>query len=572
MIRRALQDNAAPSAESADNLPAVAVGKAPLALVVEIAGKMVAVVTTFTTHTTRLPTRKRLTGKSSLRLASETLAHLRATVLPHADQVAESLGVPPLGLELSVTKPAATRVHELDAVVSGTSLDVSAWLAVLSLYLALPLSQDTVCTGAIEPTGDDLHPVQGLIEKLAAVRAMPSIRRFVCPPMDEDQSIGQLAPLLRQRTAEALQEAARDIELVTARSLADVLRTCATEDGMVTAALCCGYFDQRLGDGIPPSAHDSVIRILTERLEERFWECLKANLHAGRTSAARALLRHRADYQIRVGRYPPQLGVDLANLVRSLPPTIRRRQAFFPLIPARLCFQLGQLAEAAQERDAITLTITASGRLPLVDSHRPARRKARPSRDAVERHLQAVISAIGADTLAREIGLPIDEVRLSYPVPSVIIEDRELFQDACTSFFVALTERLDVTTPTEFQTDDANTLLAEAFAQEGGIDAAWEEARFALRGGMRFILDRISDTYKHKLQAARVKRVLEQQLNQLDWTDRRALMACLLDRLGGHLPSELRGMDPARLVKHCDQVAWAYVSAMDRTVAMFRRY
>jgi prepilin signal peptidase PulO-like enzyme (type II secretory pathway) len=103
MIGRAPQDGTAGPAEPAGSFPAVAVSKVPLALVVEIAGKMVAVVTTLTAHTTRIPTRKRLTGKGSVRLASETLAHLRATVLPHANQVAESLGVPPLGLELSVT-------------------------------------------------------------------------------------------------------------------------------------------------------------------------------------------------------------------------------------------------------------------------------------------------------------------------------------------------------------------------------------------------------------------------------------------------------------------------------------
>jgi len=366
--------------------------------------------------------------------------------------------------------------------------------------------------------------------------------------------------------------AARDIELITARNLADVLRACATDDAMIQAALRCGYFDRRLETGIGPSPHDGVIRVLSEQLDERFWDRLRAHVLAARADAARDLLHERTDFQVRTGRYPPGFGIKLANLLRSVPAATRQRRAFFPLIPHTLCFRLAQLADEAQASDATMLVIAASGMLPVADGRKRSRKPARLCRDGVETHFEALMTAISAETLAREIGMPIEEARISFSPPSLVIEDNDLFTSTCTSFFLALTERLAITPPAPVQADSANELLAQAFSQEGGIDAAWEEARFAVRGGMRFVLDRMTDTYKQKLQVARVKRVLEQQLNQLQWTERRALMQRLLSSLGSFLPSDLRGMDPARLVRECDRIAWAYVIALDRAAAMFRRY
>ena len=120
------------------------------------------------------------------------------------------------------------------------------------------------------------------------------------------------------------------------------------------------------------------------------------------------------------------------------------------------------------------------------------------------------------------------------------------------------------------QPDEALALLERACSDMGGLPGARAEAKFAVEGGMRTLLDRITEQYKSELRFKRVNRVLKEALDPLDWDGQVGFVRALLDRLRPHLPATLRNTDPARLVRRREELVRAYVQGMDRVHGLIR--
>jgi len=113
-------------------------------------------------------------------------------------------------------------------------------------------------------------------------------------------------------------------------------------------------------------------------------------------------------------------------------------------------------------------------------------------------------------------------------------------------------------------------LLENAYGDAGGLAAARSEAKFALKGGMRRILDLMTERFKQEQRYKRVHRVLTEALDPLDWDRQLAFMSALLARLRPHLPNELCSADPARYVRRRDEIVRVYVDALDRIQDLMR--
>ena len=126
------------------------------------------------------------------------------------------------------------------------------------------------------------------------------------------------------------------------------------------------------------------------------------------------------------------------------------------------------------------------------------------------------------------------------------------------------TESVPQSINNEIVAAEALALLERAFRDKGGVDGAQAEARHGINGGMRFILDVMTEQYKAEQQTKRVSRVFKAALDPLDWNARVQFMATFLERLGPHLPPEILAQPPARFARHYEPILKTYVQSLDR--------
>ena len=536
-----------------------AIGKAKSVLVSRETGS--GVVATVVARLLRPGARRRLTVSGPVTVAPETKAHLQTIVVPMIHHIVEELDQPVRGYRLTILSPAALAATDLDIAVTGFSLDVASALAMLSASLRLPIRQDLVSTGHIASSGGDIRPIGSLPEKLRAATSTAGLTAFAFATYDDDGSLATMTPHLNAEIASAIAEARKTLRLHTVSDIAALIEHATHEEARVRAALTSGYFDHT------PPASTGAAATLTDKMDDRFWRCLEARFAQGRPPDARRLLELRLRHSIRLGAYPDRFGGRLRSLVGSIPPVIRRRRHFFPLADAHFCFELGRLAKPHDKDDATDLLCATLGRLPCshdsTESGEPV--------TGTETGVDAILSSVSAESIARDVAIPIDEARASFHLSTVVVEDHELFTETITAFHLAMLRHAE-SPHSEPQPDEAMALLDRAFANHGGVAAARSECRHATQGGMRLVLDTMADQFKREQRYKRIRRVLKDALDPLDWQARVRFIQALMDRMRPLLPPELADAAPERFARRYEDLIRTYVSAFDEVRMVMRTF
>jgi len=549
------------------------IGRARTVLVFGQGDDAKAVVSTVVARVPRRAGRKRLIFSGRAIFASQVIQHLTEDVLPSIDAIVQRL-VPkwkPQSLGVSVINLGAASAADLGLSISGYSADSAVFLACLSAVLRLPLRQDTVTTGHVACADGDIRPVSSLPAKLAAATGDPTIHRFVCPSLDADTSLKTLSPVQRERAADAMTAAQGELRIAQIADVEQLIRATADDDAIALASLRADFFDTDTIFDQNGSPVERAAALMGTGNDERFWRALETRLFAGDTREARDLLLARARHEIRQKRYPPDFGRKLVALVRSLPPTTRRDKGLFPLLPVEQCLKVARFATDEDHGDIQYLLDGASGRVagpPREELSIP-----KPAPSTMKETVSAVLAEISTETLAKKIGQPIDSARATYVMDGVIIEDYEVFRDAIAAFYLALLRHTgSVRASGQEQTirSESLALLEQAFADKGGANAAWAEARDGIHGGMRFVLDVMTEQFKTEMQVNHVRRVVKEAVDPLDWAGRAAFMEAFLERLGPHLPPEIRDEPPERFARHYETILVTYVQSLDRVKQLLR--
>jgi len=552
------------------------IGRAKSALTFGRGEDVRAVVTAVVARATDDTSGKRLRFAGPVRFSSATAKHIRQVVLALADRILCGLQAPRRKVEVSVVNLGGASAANLPVTVSGFSADVPVLLALLSAALAMPVPQDLVATGHVASPVGDITLVKNIAAKVAAAAADPATRRFLCPAADRDPSTTTLSPAETRQAVDALAKAKSEIQILPVGNVADLIQTVFSQEDIVRASLSNGFFAAHDGANEASDPVDTAVRFLTGHNEQRFRDVLEQSLIAGSSQAATELLVARAQYQISQQAYPPGLGTRLRQLLRSLPPATRRLKITYPLVPIRCVIEMTQFAGEPDHDDVVLLFEAASGRGierrdPFWVDEKPTDTGTLQSGDAA---LETVVSEISTDTLTRTIGQPIDKARAVYSLDCITAGSSGEFHDGISAFYLhLLCHTREVLAPTDMPAVAANAhaLLERAFAGHGGTNAAQADARSGTNGGMRVVLDKLTERFRTEEYAKHVSLVLKEALDPLEWTAKVAFMAALLERLGPHLPPDIRAQPPDRLAGECELVVRAYVESMDQVGELLRR-
>ena len=118
-----------------------------------------------------------------------------------------------------------------------------------------------------------------------------------------------------------------------------------------------------------------------------------------------------------------------------------------------------------------------------------------------------------------KVAKPINQARATY-VMDTVEASHEDFNEIVASFYLHLLRHTrSIIDPVDMAAVGAEglALLERTYAKEGGYKGALAEAKHATNGGVRFILDSLTQKFFHEQQEKYIDHVLRTAMDPLDW-------------------------------------------------------
>lgn len=190
--------------------------------------------------------------------------------------------------------------------------------------------------------------------------------------------------------------------------------------------------------------------------------------------------------------------------------------------------------------------------------------------------INSLLRELDEGTIAREVGLPHDEARMRYTLYSNTVRDYEEFDriigDYYAYHFSACVARGGRLSRAE-ALGCAKELIEQSLRHRNGgtLQTAFHMAKTGVDGGLRAILDMISEELKAKSAERYLREVIERHANPDAWETRVEIVRELIARCGPYLDSSIRRDQPERYANNYSDLVRAYIAALQRTGSVFRR-
>ena len=506
--------------------------------------------------------------------STNTVNHINSIILPAADIFFNALNVPLKSFEISIVNLDVASLMDIGITISGYSADVPIFLAMLSAGLQMAIPENIVSTGHIASIDGDIRMVSSIPAKLSAAAKSKSVRTFICPAIDQDDCLDSLSPQQKSQIAGALAKAKSDLQVIGVQNVKDLLAAAFSDDQIVKASLRHNFYNSSAILLEPYTSLESATDYLLYNNENRFWAALEQDLFSGNSDSANQLLDLFAQHYISRKLYPENFGAKLLRQIRCIPPFILRRQIKFPLLSIRRCTQVSQFAQETDHED-VSLLFLASSRQAVLYSDKDDTGKQLPKAPKdIEETLQSILSEINQEALLRNVARPIDAARATFLPGVATTNSFDEFDGLVTAFYVHLqrhTYRLIEPVDLNTSRSEASALLEKAFFRKGGWDAAMTEAETGVNGGIRFVLDVMTEHFKYVHQEEYLEQALKTALKPLGWEKTVSLTQAILKRLEHNLPQQVVSQ-PEKYAKELKDILKTYVQSQDKLKSKLQSY
>jgi len=311
-----------------------------------------------------------------------------------------------------------------------------------------------------------------------------------------------------------------------------------------------------------------VVSFLTENNQKRFWDILDCHFLSGHCEKGRELLRSFAQFYIRRQKYPSGFGAMLFQLIRSVHLALRKLKIDFPILDQGLCNDLITFAGDADYDDIPLLVDAVHGRNIANTKAINIQPEIQVS-DSEGMVFDAIVSMINEQTLAEKFGI-IDSARACFALSSPEIETHQSFIDILEAYIIHLQRHIGSSFEipnTDASRNKAVELLKKTFYNKGGDKAAFVRARDGTQGGIRSILDMITEQCKAEKQDAYIDRVLKDVIPDMTFDERIKCIQAIMKKIGQFLPEEIRNQPPKRFARNDDTlrtIILTYVKCRDK--------
>jgi len=376
------------------------------------------------------------------------------------------------------------------------------------------------------------------------------------------------------RLTATLTSAAGHLATIAVRDVAKLLEILVPEEAVLSAAQASGYLGCRFKKSGQSGTLAGAGRFLGAKTTQRYFDLLRSKLNIGEAPAATRLLEDWAKLWLQRKRYPRGFGKRLRRILQAVPPSIRLCKLRSPLMSVGSCIRLSQHASRSDHGDVLSLYHSVA--TPVGDPDRSlieSRQSHASSKVATSSTLEIVFAELDKRHLTTLICLPLDAARACFLLESVTAGSHVEVLDVVTSFYIHLlryTNRTAADLGFEQAGPDAYALLDHSFARDGGATGAIAEARIGTRGGLRYVLDQMTEQFKRDRQEDHIRHVLSTAIDPLDWDAKVDFVRRFLERHPDAVPADFSDEPPERFAGQCGLIARAYVEAMGQVQQVLR--
>ena len=511
---------------------------------------------------------KRLRFCGTVKFSGSIRKRIKDTILPIIDRIVDTLDLDGKNFEISAVNLGAASALDVGVTVTGLSADVPIFIAMLSEALQISVSNNFVTTGHIASVEGDISTVKGIPAKVEAAKNDGTIKHFIYGDLENDESLKVLSPNERNRSIDAIMAARDSLHTRAVNGIGQLIRLVFTEENIVMASLREGFFClSMILDQFNNPVQD-VVSFLTENNQKRFWDILDYHFLSGHCEKGRELLRSFAQFYIRRKKYPKGFGARLFQLIRSVPPALRKLKIAFPILDQGLFNDLITFA-GNDDNDDIPLLLDAARGRNIANSNPINIQPEIKVSDSESMVFDTIVSMINEQALAEKFGI-IDSTRACFVLEQPKFETFQEFIDVLETYIIHLQRYIGSSFEipnTDAPRNKAVELLKNTFNNKGGDKAAFVQARNGTQGGIRFILDMITEQCKAEKQDAYIDRVLKDAIPDMTLDERVKCIQAIMKKIGPFLPEEIRNQPMKRFARNDDTlrtIILMYVKCRDK--------
>lgn len=499
--------------------------------------------------------------------SKKTIRHYRKELLPILNDICRNCGICYFDIILSNQNLQAAAINDSHLEIDGFSADVSIFVAMLSAIFGIKTYEDIVFSGAISK--GKILPVASLAVKLETA-ASCGIKKFYCARLNPEDPLAAIdaEELTAADNAVRRHRQHRDIQIKFMDDISDLFEQAFSDSQILIAAINAGAFDKGLVFE-PKRPAERIVQKIFSMDKEEFRKCLSfLTMKEDFTNISLLWYRYLGS-SISAGRYPTGCGQLLYEYMCSIPPHIKSSGRIKnPFISLGIFARLSQLAGKDNYDDLGLFFDSNRGRYL-----KPAKTVAAGDSDNENDVLDvcavfdSVASSISLENLDKQFGTKIDSARASFVLPSATAENYDEFTDFTEAFYNHLcgftSMKPAIKGSNGSQSAGVYRLIDRAFAHKGGFAEARCRAIDGSQGGLRVVLDEITEQFKRDIYTDQVNAAFKRAIDIKDDNEKKAFVVGALKRLHQFLPPRLANRGPEFLLGHTEMLAKIYVKAID---------
>jgi len=502
-----------------------------------------------------------LSFKGPVGFSDSVKKHLTSIVHQHVNEILKVFNISLSSYSLSLVNIGAASTSGVPILITGYSLDISVFLALISASLKLPIRQNILFTGHIGSIEGDIFSVEKLAEKCEAAIEAQNITEFVYPDIDLDLSLKNITPREFEKATIALCGSRGKIKLHPTTNTLELFEKAIDSHAIVLSAFKAGYFNKNLLDTAQNNIQ-KVAQFLNTGNLERFWKSLEESIFQKKAKQCHELMNEYVSYFIRHNLYPSDFGKQLLQLSLSVPRYLKTDQRLFPLLVREKYIQLIQFAQKSDLEDISYLHDALYGDSTFEKS--PIEKKKKSVRKKTNAVLEHIIQQLDPDYIERTINHPYDEARACYTVSSITVKNNDQFIETVTTFYTHLYRHVnkikEALNKNELASDTI-AILEKTFKQKKGYNEALIIALEGTKGGLRFIFDQMTDHLKEEATLKHSLKTFKENIDPLDFKNKVEIINQIMKYYAQHLSEDLL-LEPAeKYVENYEQLIQEYVKS-----------